>query len=613
MAPYNEGHSLGLFKCSIVIRVLLIVIAAGVLSQSSWSGIPIAVAQQDPGVRLVVTIAPPVLTADEGTHPIVYLQLLDASGVPTIAQNDLQIALSSSNGLVASVPEIAVVRSGNSYTVASLTTAAVVGKADIIAVAQGLPLASGQVETVDPLGAEPPLRLVLYVAPREMIVGGEPSGRLTVVLEGSNGRLAPATQDLDLVISSSNPSVVKVSRRITIPRGAYTATTELEPLSKGSATLSALGSGFVSEFIEARVVESGESAEALEIYLSPPVLRSGTPDHPGVVVQAVDASRRPVYFPCIQVFLTTSSPSSVEVPPEVDVPCTEGTHYISGTVSTGDIPGSVTLSAGATGLRPDSAVMEVQGQVPVQLKAYLAPQGLMAAEASPGFAVVQVQDSAGVPVTLHSGVSVRLLGGGEALQKEVMIPGGQSYATIPLAGLPSDQQVDLSMVSSGLSSARLSVKLRVLPLTVVVVTTGGPLFPGEQVDVLVLVESGGRPLPGAKLDWSAANGTLGLSDTTLETDEQGGGRAIFLASSPGDGVVQVTASKAGYQDTQGQVSISIVQVTDTGGSSPKLLGIPVVVLFLLVSAGLLGYLGYKFWPALARRRETQDDTDAPED
>ncbi|MBI2855764.1 MAG: Ig-like domain-containing protein [Chloroflexi bacterium] len=607
MAPYNEGHSSGTNKCSIVKRLLFIVIAAGFLAQSSWSGDPIAVAQEGSQGRLTVTVAPPVLTANEGTHAAVYLQLQDASGAPTIAQGNIEVSLSSSDNLVASVPSSAVIQEGRSYATVSLTTTAKAGRSDIIAAAEGFALASGEVRTVNPLGATTPLRLVLYASPGRMIVGGEPPGRLTVVLLGSNGRLAPAADDLDVVLSSSAPGVVRVARRVTIQKGLYFATVDIEPLSVGSATLSALSSGFVSEFADVEVSEPGEAAEALALYLAPPTLPSGIAGHPGVVVQAVDSRGKPVPFPCTEVFLTTSSPLSVEVPSDLQVPCDEKTHYVPSTLSTGDIPGRVTLSTGATGLRPDSESVEVQGQIPVQLKAYLAPQGLMAAEATPGFAVVQAQDSAGAPVTLHSGIPVRVVGGGDALPDEVIIPRGQSYATVSLAGLEPDQQIDLSLVSPGLSPAPLSVKLRVLSLSVDVVASGGPLFPGEQAEVLVLVQSGGRPLTGARLSWSATNGTLGLSDSTLETDEQGGGRAVFLASSPGDGVVQVTASKAGYKDTQGQVSISIVQAADTGGASPRLFGIPVVVLFFLVSAALLGYLGYRLWPAISGHRGTNED------
>ena len=304
------------------------------------------------------------------------------------------------------------------------------GKAVITAVASGHALTTVEVETVSSLGAEPPLRLALYASPAKMLPQSQPYGRLSLVLLGSNGRLVSAAESLELVLSSSDPDVVRVAPRVTIPKGFYFVTTDLEPLAVGSATLSAVRSGFISDFIEVHVVEPGERAEALVLYLSPPILRSSIESHMGVIVQAVDDSGNPVPFPCAQVHLASSSPLSVKVSPVVDLTCGQDVQYVMGALNTGNLPGTAIINAVATGLRPDTGLLKVQGPASSQLKAYLAPEGLLEAEAIPGFIVVQALDAGGKPVISHGGIPVEVVGGSDTLQGELVIEEGQSYVTL---------------------------------------------------------------------------------------------------------------------------------------------------------------------------------------
>jgi hypothetical protein len=554
------------------------------------------------------------LPADEDAHSVAYLQLQGADGLPTLASQITEISLISSNRAVVNVPDVVNIPSGRSYVLVPLTTSAVPGNAVITAAAPNHGSVTAALETFSPLGAEPPLRLVLYASPGKMLPGSQPPGRLNVVLMGSNGRLAPATKSLNVVLTSSSPEVVRLAGRVTIPKGASFATTNLEPVAVGVATLSAATSGFVSDFTQVQVVNPGRNAEALLLQLSPPVLPSGAGSHPGILLQAVDGTGTPVYFPCTQVFLSSSSPQSVEIASEAGLACGQKVQYVDGLLDVGDLPGTATFSAVATGLRPGSAELEIQGRAPFQLVAFLAPAKPMAAEVTPGVIVVQIQDVNGAPIELHGGISVKLLGGGDAFQEEVTIPPGRSYASIELQGARSIQQIDLSLVSPGLSSAHLAAAFHLLPITTeVVVAHEGPLFPGDQSDILVRVRSGDTPLPQARLTWSATGGTLGLSETALETGENGEGRVLLVAQDPGDILVKVTVSKAGYRETQAQVTVSVVTPLETDRSSPGLFGIPILLLFLLLSAALLGYLGYKYWPAIKLRLRIGSSDDSVDD
>ena len=461
-------------------RILFILIVLIASLSPGWGITPTAIAQDSPKGRLSLIIAPTVLPADETVHSVAYVQLQGADGTPILASQNTEISLGSSNRAVVTAPAVVNILSGRSYVSVPLTTSSVSGSATITAIAPELDPITATLTTFSPLGAEPPLRLALYASPVKMLPGSQPPGRLTVVLLGSNGRLAPSSKSLDVVLTSSNPTVVRPAGQITILKGSTFATINLEPGAVGIATISAASSGYISDFTQVQVVDPGQSAEALILHPSPPILPSGTGRIPGIVVQAVDAAGVPVYFPCTQVFLTSSSPQSVEIVSEPGSVCDQEVQYVEGLLDVGDLPGTATFSAQATGLRPGSAGLEVQGRVPFQLIAFMAPAKPMAAEVTPGNIIVQVQDASGAPVRLHGGIPVKIVGGGDVLQEELTIPHGRSYASIELQGAQSIQQIDISLVSPGLTSARLSGTLQLLPLTAeVVVSSVGPLFPGE--------------------------------------------------------------------------------------------------------------------------------------
>ena len=579
--------------------LFVVVLLVGVL-QPWWGTLPLAMAEEHPQEKLAVTIAPPILLADESTHSVIYLQLVGADGVPRLASQDTRVSLVSSDSRIVSVPNSVHIPAGKSYTTAPLTTTSATGTVVVTAVVPGHAPASAEIEIVSALDATPPFRLVLYAAPGMILPGSQPPAKLAVMLLGANGRMVPAPESLNVVLSSSDPDVVRVAERVIVPKGEHFATIDLEPLAVGSATLSAVGSGFVSEFIQIHVVEPGGKAEAMVLYLSPPVLSSGAGSHQGVIVQAIDTNGTPVYFPCTQVHLASSSPLSAEITPVAEVTCGRNAHYASGTLTIGPLPGKLTITAAATGLRPAAAILDVQGQLPAQLKAYLAPQGLLRVEDTPGFVAVQVLDGNGVPVNLHDGIPITLVGGGETFQDEVMIPKGQSFVTLRLGELQLANQVELWFVNPNLSSAPLTVKFHTLTTSVQVIAPDEPLFPGDRSNILVRVQSAGIPLPQAKLIWKATNGTL--SDTALETDGRGEGRAVFVAGEPGDGTIEVTVSKVGYAEAGTQAMVAVVAPIEPDNSSPRLLGIPVWYLFIAMPAVLLAYLLYKFLPGFKRRQ-----------
>jgi hypothetical protein len=584
-------------------RILVVLMVFALAFQLWWSSTQSATAQSVPEggfqPKLSLTIAPPSLVADGRSQFVVYIQLLEPDGTPSLASEEIRVSLISSHPGIAGVPDSAPILPGQSYTVAPLTTTSAPGKATITAVIPGYSPDTAEVETFVALEAEPPFRLDLEVSPGKMISGSQPPGRLSVTLMGANGQSLPAPQSLNVVLSSSNPDAVRVPQRITIPKGAHFAITDLEPLAMGSATLSAVHEGYATEFVQVQVVEPGKKAEALALYLLPPVLSLEATSQPEVIVQAVDGAGAPVHFPCADVTLTSSSPGSVEALPIAGETCASKSQFVTGALMTGRLPGVATITAVAPGIHPAAAALKVQGQVPAQVRAYLAPEWPLEVEAPPGYIVVQVLDGNGVPVSTYDGIRVTVVGGGQMLQDKAVIAGGRNFVALELGSLQPNGQTDLWFVNPDLSTAHLSLNTQTLPITIQLVASEEPIFPGDQVDVLVQVESGGSPLAQAKLTWTAGNGML--NNTTLETDGKGQGRAAFMATNPGDDIVKVTVEKAGYEKVASEAVISVVAAIEASKPRPSLLGIPVLYFFLATFSTLLGYLGIKFLPSVARQ------------
>ena len=209
-------------------------------------------------------------------------------------------------------------------------------------------------------------------------------------------------------------------------------------------------------------------------------------------------------------------------------------------------------------------------------------------------------DGDGIPVKEHDSIPIAVVGSDGSLQDEVVIPTGRSYVTLSLEGLQPASQLELWFVNLSLTSAHLSVQSLTLPTSVQVTAPETPLFPGDRMHITARVLSSGNPLPQAKLAWTATNGTL--SDTTLETDENGEGQAVFVARDPGDGIIEITATKVGFEESRAQANVAVVAAIEPDKSSPRVLGIPAWFLFLAIPAGLLGYLLYKFLPPFKGRQ-----------
>jgi len=128
---------------------------------------------------------------------------------------------------------------------------------------------------------------------------GQP-GLLSVALVDESGIPYLSPRDVTMVLTSSASDSIDLPRTIVIPAGDYTTVTQW--ISQKSVDVSILAQ---AESIQAGTtwvtvsepVERGEAA-ILEAYALVPSLSARGLERQAVVLQALDANRTPVDFPC---------------------------------------------------------------------------------------------------------------------------------------------------------------------------------------------------------------------------------------------------------------------------------------------------------------------------
>ena len=539
-----------------------------------------AVASAGPAVDGVgLTLAPDVLNADGRSHKALYVQVLDANGVPRRAEGDITVQLDSSNPFVLAVPQEAVIPSGSSFAVARVTTTKIAGDVTITASVGGRRFATVDGSTLGGRSGEgmTPFKILLNAAPNTLIVGSIPPGKLTLTLVDANGQLLPAAADVEVDLRSSGVGTLWLPEKVLVQRGNTSVTVDVDPLEVGSTTISAISEGYESEFLEIDVVEPGGEPLALRLSVVRPLITATSERTQGIAIQAVDALGLPVYFPCSEVSLASSVQSVINVLPTARLACAEQVAYLVGTLLGGTDPGSTTITAGVPGLLPATAVVTRQATTPVELVISVAPGGILAPESTPGFIVIQLRDDDGTPVSFHRPIDATFAGGDLVDLSSARIPTGSDFVALPLRGPLPTRPFELWALSDGLFPTSVQVEPAAAPLSAQLIGAGKVLFPNESLDIAVSITSNGAPVNDAVVSWRQRRGIIEQAD--LVTDGLGHARAQFLANAVGDGLVRVEIEKPGYAPSSVSLVVPILSPSELEAPpSPAVLGLPIWLL-----------------------------------
>ena len=565
----------------IVISLELLLFAVGL-----WSGEAQAQEIEDEG-SLLISVAPSALPADGKVYSTLFVQLLGPDGAPRHGREPVRVFLTSSSPEVATVPQEIIVEPDSSYVSVPLSVSFLPGVTRVMALAADHSSASVDVKTVSPLGAEPPFRLEISALPPLLYTDG--TGILTVTLVGANGALYQAPSDVSVILTSANPGLVELPESLVIPRASYMVKTDWKALKPGKASMVAQADGLDAGNAQVEISESAEDATPvyLEAYTMLPSLPALTRNEETVLIQALNAERRPVPFPCVDVFLTSSSPRVVSVASAASSPCDSPSPYVTYSVRTTSTPGDATLTAGAAGLIPATLKVTTHGLRESRIELQYSPSVPTAVDSSPAIVSVQLVDDDGNPVLYHKDYKVTLLGSGVDVPDEVTIPSGESFVLVPIGRESLSDEARISAVASGVKgmSIAFAVGSGVLEVSLDVVT----LTDGSGIEATARVTSGGVPVASAEVIWEA-EGLLSQPIVAL-TDDDGIARAILppqTASAP----IAVTA-QASYPGYDTAVATTTKSPAIPGGAAD---GDPSRLPFLLMFAGalaaLIGYVVY---------------------
>jgi hypothetical protein len=442
-----------------------------------------------PAVKLRLEPLPQVLPADGRTYPALIVELVDSSGNPVIATQDVVVYLSSSRADVGSVPPSTTIRLGSFYALVNFTTTTVVGSAPITASSPGLLSSTATISTAKPSGY--PSRIKVVASPEVLRPGMQ--GYVLIEVLDEAGSPAPSVSRLAVSLNTSNPSILQLpSSQLLLEEGRFLAVgTYQTGFVPGSALITAGASGFSPD--TAQVTVLGPTPFALSMAAQPPVMAACRPPIAPqacagrLVITLTDLDGRPVKAPQdIQVTLVSSNTSVALVPASVTIP--KGEIYAAAQYQTTPQEGSATITASAMGLR--SAITSVQtfspSSRPVRLALYSAPEPLLADNRAYHSLLVALQDEQGRPAVANGTVEVHLTSSDTSI---VSLAGSASIAS----GYATSSVVDL-MTTFLPGTASITASAKDLLPSQLRVSTFGPVASNIALRVVTsdLPANGGR-------------------------------------------------------------------------------------------------------------------------
>ena len=187
--------------------------------------------------------SPGTLPSDGSDYKVLEVGLQTSTGTPATSNSDVVVQLTSDNPDVVSVPTLVSIPAGSISTMATVSTSALAGVVNVTATAPGLVSTSVAVETVVPA----PSRLQTYVAPPTSAFSNNGDYPILVVqLQDSSGNPARARQDTNVIVTSSNSSLINSFVTLGIPKGSDYVFTYLKTTGVGKSVLTASSQDLVS-------------------------------------------------------------------------------------------------------------------------------------------------------------------------------------------------------------------------------------------------------------------------------------------------------------------------------------------------------------------------------
>jgi len=209
---------------------------AGVVTVNQPSSCTISCGASKLALRVIASGNPGALPSDGGSYKVLEASLETSTGSPATSSSDVVVQLTSDNSQLVSVPGLITISAGTISSLATLTTSALAGTANLTATFAGLLPASVAVQTVIPA----PSKLQAYVAPASTAFSENGNYPILVVqLQDSSGNPARARQDTSIIVTSSNSSMLSSFVTLGITKENDYVSSYLHTKGVGKTTLTA--------------------------------------------------------------------------------------------------------------------------------------------------------------------------------------------------------------------------------------------------------------------------------------------------------------------------------------------------------------------------------------
>jgi adhesin/invasin len=509
--------------------------------------------------KLAIYSLPPTLPADGRAYKSVVVQLQDAGGLPAKAPiGNVNVMLTSSNLSVGNVDSSVLITAGDTYAVATFYTNGIgTGSAVITALSSGYVTGQTTVKT-DSLAADA-TTLKVCVGPPTVPADGVAYDMIAVQLQDDSGKIANATSNITVFLSSSKLAVGTVNSSILIMANTTYSVAKFYSTYKSETTsITAAAADYVSS--QESLTTVGPIPTKLAVYCAPPKLPADSRSYQAIVVQLQDSAGNPARDPNgnVTVELLSSMPRIGNVTSPLVILYGQ-THSAANFTSTFDAG-----SAGITALTQDYSTAQsamttyvidqyslvvtvtadpisVNSSGQTTIRAYVAYGGIFPA---PG-ATIQFESDEGGDFSLMTD------------------EGNGNYTSIFTAPDVTTQTVCTISVNAskpGYVAGHGSVLVTVNPYTLAVSATALPnsvKSSGQATVKIYLVDDNLNPTSGATLQLASDNG----GNFSAAIDE-GNGNYTSVFTAPDVSVqtvctISVNASKSGYVAGQGSAQVTV--------------------------------------------------------
>ncbi len=304
--------------------------------------------------KLRVLLSPSVLLprTDSGS---VWIELLDEAGHPAKAVSDVNVLLTSSNNVVATLGQTAfTIPAGSLQSAGGTFSTSTSGVAVLTATASGYTSGAGLVTVVAPNfcnGPCVPTKVALKLLPGALPADGNSYNALEVSLATSSGAPALSATPTLVMLTSDKSALASVPGDngvpVTIPAGSLSV---LAPVAtsalSGVANITATSPNLASSAIGVKMIIPAPSK--LQVYISPPKNVVSSINPPILVVQLQDSTGNPARARQDTTVIVTSSNQSL-INNYISLKIPAGKNFVSTSLSTKGVGTSV-LTATSQGL-----------------------------------------------------------------------------------------------------------------------------------------------------------------------------------------------------------------------------------------------------------------------